>query len=78
MEVRTVSELSDRINRLEARPSCHLLLELAADQLRRDQPEKAGDLLDRLLKRGEAARPDQKVALAFLGRDHLFALGHVS
>src|SRR5262249_35028473 len=28
------------IERLEARPSCHLLLELAADQLRRDQPEK--------------------------------------
>jgi WD40 repeat protein/tetratricopeptide (TPR) repeat protein len=48
------------IERLEARPSCHLLLELAADQLRRDQPQKAADLLDRLLRRGEAARPDQR------------------
>ena len=46
------------IDRLEVRPSCHLLLELAADQLRRDRPEKAGDLLDRILKRGEATRPD--------------------
>ena len=46
------------IDRLEARPSCHLLLELAADQLRRDRPEKAADLLDRILKRGEATRPD--------------------
>src|SRR5262249_31254520 len=48
------------IERLEARPSCHLLLELAADQLRRDQPEKAGDLLNRILKRGEAPRPDHR------------------
>ncbi len=46
------------IDRLEARPSCHLLLELAADQLRRDRPEKTADLLDRILRRGEAIRPD--------------------
>jgi Flp pilus assembly protein TadD len=46
------------IDRLEARPSCHLLIELAADQVRRDRPEKAADLLDRILKRREATRPD--------------------
>jgi tetratricopeptide (TPR) repeat protein len=51
--------LRDRaIERLEARPSVHLLLELAADQVRRNRLEKAGDLLDRILKCPEATRPD--------------------
>jgi tetratricopeptide (TPR) repeat protein len=35
-----------------------LLLELAADQVRRNRLEKAGELLDRIIRRSEATRPD--------------------
>ena len=60
------------IDRLEARPSCHLLLELAADQLRRDRPEKAGDLLDRILKRarGHPPRPPRRRLAVAAPRQH--------
>jgi WD40 repeat protein/Flp pilus assembly protein TadD/tRNA A-37 threonylcarbamoyl transferase component Bud32 len=47
------------IERLEARPNAHLMLELAADQLRRARAEKADELLERISKRGEVCRPDQ-------------------
>src|SRR5262249_32071275 len=63
------------INRREARPSCHLLLELAADQIRRDHLEKAGDLLDRILRRGEATRtnqPDAPLLWLHLGVPRLY------
>jgi WD40 repeat protein/serine/threonine protein kinase/tetratricopeptide (TPR) repeat protein len=46
------------IERLEAKPNCHLLLELAADQVHRNRLEKASELVDRIIMRAETTRPN--------------------